>query len=118
MESKIVHIELPALDFEKAKKFYETVFGWEVIILTGFTDYAFFKTGETGIGGAFTKAKRPASGEIMLYIQVEDIPTALRQITKNHGSVLQEKTAIGQDMGYYAIFKDINGNKMGLWSQA
>jgi hypothetical protein len=28
--SKVVHFEIPAEDMERASKFYENVFGWEI----------------------------------------------------------------------------------------
>ena len=117
MECKFCHIEIPVKDINKAKEFYETIFNWKVQIETGFTDYAFFSTGEEGVGGAFTKSDKTAKGEIMLHIEVEDIPKTLENIEKNKGKIVQEKTEIGGDLGFYAVFEDNFGNVLGLWSK-
>ena len=116
MECKIAHIEIPVKDVNEAKKFYETIFNWKVQINTGFTDYAFFATGDEGVGGAFTKSDKIAKGEIMLHIQVEDIPKTLEKIVNNKGKIVQEKTEINGSYGFYAIFEDNFGNILGLWS--
>ena len=50
-------------------------------------------------------------------IQVEDIPKTLEEITKYGGKIIQEKTEIGNDYGFYAVFEDNSGNILGVWSQ-
>ena len=116
MENKFAHIEIPVKDIKKAKKFYEAIFNWEVQIDTGFPGYAFFKTSETGVGGAFDESDKTAAGEIMLYIEVEDIPQTAKKIKAAGGKIIQDKTAIGGEMGFYASFEDVFGNILGLWS--
>jgi len=117
MENKIVHIEIPCKDVKMAKKFYESVFNWKIQIETNFPGYAFFKSGEEGVEGAFQESEKIAKGEINLNIQVEDIPKALEMIIKNGGKVIQEKTEIGNNYGFYAVFEDNNGNILSVWSQ-
>ncbi|NHJ40451.1 MAG: VOC family protein [Asgard group archaeon] len=116
MECKITHIEIPVKNLKKAKEFYEEVFNWEVDIETGFPGYGFFKTGETGVGGAFDESDKKVSGDLLLYIEVEDIPTYSEKIITAGGKITKEKTEIGGEMGFYAIFEDIFGNVFGLWS--
>jgi predicted enzyme related to lactoylglutathione lyase len=111
------HIELPAKDIEKTKKFYESVFEWEVVIQTGFDDYAFFKESEDGIGGAFQKSDKIINGEVTLYISTDNIDLSLEKIKVAKGEVVQKKTQISEEHGFYALFKDISGNLMGLWSR-
>jgi hypothetical protein len=111
------HMELPAKDLEKTKEFYETVFEWEVVIQTGFEDYAFFKESEDGIGGAFQKSDKIINGEITLYINTDNIDLSLEKIKDANGEVVQKKTQISEEYGYFALFKDVSGNLMGLWSR-
>jgi len=117
LENKIAHIEIPCKDVKMAKEFFESVFKWEIQFDTDFPDFAFFKSGEEGVGGAFQKSDKIAKGEIKLYLLVEDIPKVLEKITKNGGKVIQEKTEIGNDFGFFALFEDNSGNILGLWSQ-
>ena len=117
MEKKFCHIEIPCKNLKEAKEFYESVFDWEVTIETGMPGYAFFKTGGTGVGGGFEETNKVARGEITLHIETDDIPKTLEKITKAGGKVVKEKTEIGQDFGFYALFEDNSGNHLGIWSQ-
>jgi predicted enzyme related to lactoylglutathione lyase len=117
MDNTFAHVEIPVKNLKKAKAFYEAIFKWEVQIDSGFPGYAFFKTGENSLGGAFDESEdKKATGDIMLYVEVEDIPETLEKIKKVGGKVTQEKTDIGGGMGFYAAFEDIFGNVMGLWA--
>lgn len=116
-EHGFAHIELPAENLEKTKEFYESVFEWEVVIQTGFDDYAFFKETEDSIGGAFQKSDKVINGEVTLYINTSDIDLSLEKIRDAKGEVVQKKTQISEEHGFYALFKDISGNLMGLWSR-
>ena len=114
---KFVHIELPVDDISNAKNFYESVFDWEVTVNTGFEDYAFFKESEDGIGGAFQKTDKRLNEEMILYISTEDIGKTFKKIVAAGGEIIQEKTKISDEHGYYGKFKDSCGNIMGLWTR-
>ena len=111
------HIESPTNDLDETKKFYETVFEWEVVIQTGFDDYAFFKETEDGIGGAFQKSDKVLNGEAILYINTDNIESTFEKIKQAKGKVVQDKTQISEEYGYYALFKNTSNNLMGLWSR-
>ena len=118
MTSDIVHIEIPVKNLQSAKEFYEKIFDWKIEIIPGFDDYAFFTTSETGVGGAFERSDtKVAKGEIMLHIETENIPNTLETIVKAGGKIVKEKTEIGNEFGFYAVFEDIFGNVLGLWSK-
>ena len=117
LEHKFCHIEIPVTDIDKAKEFYESVFNWEVQLQTGYPGYAFFKTGESGVGGAFGKKDTTGKDGIILHIETDDIPKTLTKIKKAGGKVTKEKTDIGNDFGFYALFEDNSGNLLGIWSQ-
>jgi predicted enzyme related to lactoylglutathione lyase len=113
--SKIVHIEIPAPDLEKASEFYSKVFGWKVEIEPEM-NYAMWSAGEEAIAGGFTKQGKPSRDGSLLYIEADDIEAKLREIEEAGGSTLTPKTKISDEYGYYAEFIDISGNKLGLWS--
>jgi predicted enzyme related to lactoylglutathione lyase len=50
-KGEIAHIELPADDPERAKRFYAAVAGWEFGAMDAFPDYHLFRTGGQS-GGA------------------------------------------------------------------
>jgi len=50
-------------------------------------------------------------------IECEDIPAKMAQIIAAGGKQVKEKTEIGGDMGFYASFLDVNGNRLSIWSK-
>lgn len=111
----LCHFEIPAVDMERARKFYQEVFGWESQAFE--ESYAIIKTPD-GVGGGFTSNRTPVENQgLNLYIEVEDIPKTLGMIKSNGGGEIREKTEIAPDMGYLAVFKDSEGNSVGLWSK-
>jgi len=109
----ICHVEVPAPDLAKAKAFYEGVFGWETQPM-GET-YLLFSAGPDG-GGLDADAP-VGDGGAVLVLAVPDIDEKLAEIEAAGGSALSGKTEIGGGHGFYAYFRDPNGNKMGVWSQ-
>ena len=46
----------------------------------------------------------------------DDLQKVAAKIEVNGGKILVPKTEIGPDMGFYAVFTDTEGNKLGLHS--
>jgi predicted enzyme related to lactoylglutathione lyase len=112
--SPFCHIVIPAPDLEKAKDFYQRVFGWNVQPNVPGARYWFFKSGN--VGGAFNGATKPAVGSVVLVLRVEDMDAAVARIRDNGGRITQEPSAIGDaDPGRDAYFLDPNGNEMGVY---
>src|SRR5258708_30368194 len=105
------HIVIPAPDLDKAKSFYERVFGWKVQEgIRGRTSW-FFSTGN--VGGAFSASNKPAAKSVVLVLRVNDIEDALLSVRAHGGVVTREKSRIGDaDPGFDAYFTDPNGNEM------
>jgi len=115
--SKIVHIEIPAPDLEKAKDFYEKIFGWQIQMMPEM-DYALWSPpGEEGVGGGFSKSYPVNKEGILIHIGVDDIDAKLADIEKAGGKIVKPKTKISDEYGFFAEFSDISGNKMALWSK-
>lgn len=115
----ICYIEIPAPDLEKAKRFYSTVFKWKVSDSDlGKAPYATFQT--AGLDGGLDSGKEAVDNGVLLYLKVEDIPTKLKEIERGGGQAATNKTRVidgSDDYGFTAIFKDPNGNRLGLWSK-
>jgi predicted enzyme related to lactoylglutathione lyase len=59
--------------------------------------------------------KRPHPGHVLTnYIDVPSIEKSLEKIEASGGTIMMGKTPIGSDMGWIALFKDTEGNLMGL----
>jgi len=110
------HIEIPCTDLGKIAKFYENVFGWETTMMPEM-DYAVYKT-PGGPGGGFSKqAKIAKENGVAVYIEVEDIDSTMKKIEENGGKLIQPKTQISPEYGYFASFSDIEGNAISLWAK-
>jgi predicted enzyme related to lactoylglutathione lyase len=112
----IVHIEIAAGDPGEAAAFYRKVFGWDTEHDEGFDYWQF--SAEGGPGGGFVGIGEPyEAGDVVIYLASEDIEAALTAVQENGGAVIVPKTAIGE-MGWYALFTDPSGNKLGLYAAA
>ena len=116
--SPIVYIEIPAPDIEKSGSFYSAVFHWK-IEPSHLSDqpYWMFNTGQNELMGALDSSKPVSDSGIIFYIKVDDIEKCLDEIKKLNGSVVREKFEIGGGYGFSAVFKDPNGNCLGLWAK-
>ena len=121
---KIVHFEIPADDLSRAKKFYNTVFGWKmtdaempdmeyVMVGTTESDEDGMPKEPGSINGGMLKREDPVRHPVVT-IDVESMDDALAKVKKNGGQVVREKMPVG-DMGFAAYFKDSEGNVIGLW---
>lgn len=117
--NKVVHFEIPAKDMDKAKAFYEKVFGWKIddfdkeyyMATTGPTED--WRPTEPGfINGGFFK-RTGTKDSPMLVIQVDSIEDTVKALTAAGGKLVEEKYMI-EHVGYYAEVTDQEGNLIGL----
>jgi predicted enzyme related to lactoylglutathione lyase len=114
----IVHVEIPANDPKTTGEFYSKVFDWKLELDPAF-DYLQFD-GQGGPGGAFVQVDENGptqvkANSLLMYIGTDDIDGDLARIESHGGSVVAPKMEIpGQ--GWFAIFADPTGNKLGLYT--
>jgi len=122
---RVVHFEIPADNLARAKKFYNTVFGWNMnempemeYVMVGTTE-----SNENGmpkepgaINGGMLERQDPVKSTVVT-INVKNIDQAAAMIEKNGGKIVRPKMPVG-DMGFAAYFKDSEGNVVGLWQNA
>ena len=113
----ITHIEIPAPDLEAAIHFYSRIFNWNIDVLEE-GRYAYFKIGDTNTGGGFDSSLIPAPEQQgpQIVIDVQDIEETLKQIEMAGGFTTREKTLIPGGHGFYAAFRDPNGNNLQVHS--
>ncbi|MFW9996815.1 MAG: VOC family protein [Candidatus Odinarchaeota archaeon] len=116
MKNTVCHVEIPVLDLEKAKKFYETIFDWKVD-LECLPDYGMIDFGNESSVGLF-KADTIPESLINVYFEVADIDDTLEQVEASGGKIVKGKTLIAPELGYSARFQDCFGNELGLHSRS
>ncbi|MQA02708.1 MAG: hypothetical protein GEV07_08325 [Streptosporangiales bacterium] len=104
--------ELPAPDLEQSKAFYAAVFGWTY---EPFDEHAMIHTPDGEMVGALdgSATGRPGDG-IAGYVNVADLEDAQALVVAGGGEVVQARTEIGGDMGWWAAFRDPTGLRVGL----
>jgi len=124
---KVVHFEIPAEDVSRAKEFYGSIFGWDVqdyemgggtyaILQTVPVDERQMPTEPGAINGGMMQRSAATPGPVIT-IQVDAIDEALKKIEAGGGGVVTPRTEV-PNMGWFAYFKDSEGNTMGLWETA
>lgn len=113
--------EIPANDFERARGFYEHVFeiGLEEHQIGPFR-MAWFPMRPDAIGAAGSLVKGegyvPADSGVLIYFTAPDINATLARVEAKGGTVLVPKKSIGE-YGFIGIFKDSEGNRVGVHSR-
>ena len=118
----IVHLEIPADDVERAKKFYSDLFGWKIGKWPGQTggddmEYCMITTtddkGNKALGGGMMKRQGPQQ-PIINYIDVKSVDEYSSKVQQLGGKVHVPKMAV-PGMGYLAVCLDTENNAFGIW---
>lgn len=120
MANALNWFEIPASDFERARKFYNAIFDFE--LSTDMDPGEGYSMGmfpyQDGVGGAIMSGEGylPSAEGAVVYLNAgDDLNGALGRIEAAGGQVVMPKTSIGEN-GYIAYFIDSEGNKVGLHS--
>lgn len=121
----VVWFEIPAVDYERAIRFYETVLGVSLKQeqMPGHPRMAMFPYDceGGGVGGCIMDAAphhQPSTGGITVYLHAgDDLSEPLSRVEAAGGKVTCPKTLICEEIGYFAQFIDSEGNRMALHSQ-
>ncbi len=111
----IVHFEIGCRDTAKTGKFYCDLFDWKI---SDFGGTQMVDTGtKEGIMGHINSLGHEPHNYTTFYAIVDEIEPYLEKIKKLGGSVLIPKTEV-PGAGWFAWFKDLDGNVLGLWKTA
>lgn len=116
-KGEITHVEFPADDPERAKRFYAAVAGWEVGEMDTMPGYHLFQTEERH-GGAIGQRGVTIASALRLYITVDTLEEGCAAAEANGGTVVEQPTDIGAGMGRFAVVRDPEGTEVGLWQTA
>ncbi|THH42090.1 VOC family protein [Neolewinella litorea] len=116
--------EIPVSDFARAKKFYSEIFAYDMPememgpVRMGILPHD--RQGG-GIGGAICAGEgyTPSDRGPKIYLNGgSDLTTVLDRVEAAGGKVLLQKTEISPESGHFALFRDSEGNHLGLHSMA
>ena len=110
MGKRVVHVEFPAQDIERGKKFWEGVGGWGIndAGMQGM-QYLMWQEGDQG-GGIYSMEGESGT---RLYLGTDDIDGDLAKV-KDLGGQADDKNPI-PNVGWFARCKDSEGNEFSLF---
>ena len=122
--NSVVHFEMPFEDRERAAKFYQSAFGWEIQKLgPEMGNYVLATTTESDQkgpkkpgainGGLFEKQPDRPMQHPSVVVAVDDLKKAMQKVTASGGKVLGDPMEI-PGVGQYASITDTEGNRVGV----
>lgn len=120
MQNFINWFEIPASNFTRAVTFYSNLLGVEIHQTELFgTQMGFLPTDGTNVSGAIVAGAdyAPSKDGVTIYLNGgENLQPMLDKVEPAGGHVIVPKTQISEEMGYFAMFIDTEGNKLALHS--
>ena len=107
MGKRMVHVEFPAQDVDRAEKFWEAVGGWSIESTMPGVDYRMYQEGDQG--GAVYEG----DGGPLVYFGGEDIDADIANV-RGAGGEAEDKQPI-PGIGWFTRCKDTEGNSFGLF---
>jgi uncharacterized protein len=120
MNSYISIFEIPATDISRAIEFYQGILAIKIEKM----DFPGMQMGllpyeEQMVTAVIMKGEgyEPSESGVTIYLNAgENLQVILDKVEKNGGKIVVPKTAHADESGYFALFLDSEGNKMGLHS--
>ncbi|GAB4510151.1 MAG: VOC family protein [Allomuricauda sp.] len=116
--------EIPVVDMDRAKTFYEAVFQVKIELQDfGGTKMGWFPSDmdKPGAAGSLIQNKdwyKPSDSQgVLVYFNSLDVQNELDRIESNGGKIVQSKTQISPEIGFMAVFLDTEGNRIALHSR-
>lgn len=116
--ARVVHFEIPVDDPDRARSFYQDVFGWE---LQSYGDFPYWlattgEDGEAGIDGALIGRSDTHAAPVVI-VGVASVDDALERAKAAGAEVVVGKQAI-PGIGYSGYLRDTEGNVVGVFEAA
>ena len=118
MHTFISLFEIPATDISRAVNFYQAILdiNIEKMEMPGMEMGVFPYEGQM-VTGVIMKGDGyiPSADGVTIYLNGGDnLQTILDKVEKNGGKIIVPKTAHADESGFFALFLDTEGNKLGL----
>lgn len=120
MNSYISIFEIPATDISRAINFYKEILGVEIERMDfSEVEMGLFAYQGQMVTGVIMKGEgyKPSANGVTIYLNGGDnLQTILDKVEGNGGKIIIPKTPHADEIGFFAIFHDSEGNKIGLHS--
>ncbi len=118
MNSFISLFEIPATDISRAINFYQSILdvNIEKMEMPGM-EMGIFPYKNQTVTGVIMKGEdfKPSANGVTIYLNGRDnLQTILDKVEVNGGKIIVPKTAHADESGFFALFLDTEGNKLGL----
>lgn len=123
MNNVISWFDIPVTNLQRAKAFYQNVLQatFKDEEMGGF-QLAVFSAEEGAVSGMLVLGEQyqpSSSGTVVYFNGGDDLSIPLENAVKHGGSIIVPKTPIHDgECGYFALFLDSEGNRVGLYSAA
>lgn len=121
MKDLVVWFEIPTLDFQRAVKFYNQLLNTKIVVeelqgeLMGFLQMKGYADGGAIIND---KNRKPSKDGTLIYLNGgDDLNEILDRVELAGGKIVEQKRLVSKAIGYFAIFDDIEGNRIALHSR-
>jgi uncharacterized protein len=114
----LAHFAINADDVDRARRFYERVFGWRFLPWgpPGFLQIFTGSDAEPGVRGALQQRRELLPGQPTIgfecTVSVEDVDAVAAAVVANGGTILIPRALI-PTVGYLTLFRDTEGNVAG-----
>ncbi|MEP7127696.1 MAG: VOC family protein [Chitinophagales bacterium] len=123
MKNALNWFEIPALDFQRAKNFYETVFDFQMPVIINEENFkmGLLPADAAAVGGAIVwniNSYKPSSSDgVLIYLNANpDLEIMQQRIEKAGRKMMITKRQISAEFGFMAVFNDSEGNRLALHS--
>jgi predicted enzyme related to lactoylglutathione lyase len=116
---KVLWVEIPVKNLERAMKFYEGVFDLQPmeVIEEAVRRHATLNAGGSEPGGSInlTQNFEPSDKGVLVYLSLpDDLAGRLEKVVALGGKIVADKASMGP--GFYAIVLDSEGNNLALYA--
>ena len=117
IEPGISWFEIAVSDFERAKKFYESIFNEHMMVMDlGVLKMAIFQRMDGAICHNPNWYKPSIDGTLIYMNADPDLSIIQSRIEPSGGTLIQTKKLIAPGRGYMCLFTDSEGNRLALHS--
>lgn len=113
MTTNFGHIELVTQDIDKAKDFYQKLFGWKVRDLPDMP-YSLFNENLSPTGGMMKSPQSEGESFWIPYLITDDI-SGLTEKARSLGATVHREVMVAGQYGWLSIINDPTGATFGLW---